>query len=219
MSSEPSLKDIYECSVCGYHYDPSAGDPEHGIQQGTPFSGLLDDWVCPLCGAGRDLFARLENKPVQSGENNQEFVRQYRNQDIVVHWFLKQCSHSGKCWQELPCTFDPQKSPWIDLNTCSAEELISTIDKCPSHALKYSLPEGSSVDPALAVGPGSIDYKIDPNAAIIIRVIKNGPLLVEGPTRIFAPNGELLKESDCLVLCRCGKTQNPPFCDGAHLKE
>lgn len=218
MSSELLLKYIYECSVCGYQYDSSAGDPEHGIQPGTPFSGLPDDWTCPLCGVGWDLFAKLENKPVQPRENNRECIREYRNKDIVVHWYPRECSHSGKCWQELPCAFDPQKSPWIDLSACSAEELIITIDKCPSHALKYSLPEGSSVDPALAGGPGSIDFKIDPNAAIKIRVIKNGPLSVEGPSCIFGPNGELLKESDCLVLCRCGKTRNPPFCDGAHLR-
>jgi len=48
----------YECTICGYVYDPAAGDPEHGIKPGTPFSELPDDWVCPLCGAAKDMFEK-----------------------------------------------------------------------------------------------------------------------------------------------------------------
>lgn len=38
------------CTVCGYVYDPEAGDPDNGIAPGTPFEDLPEDWVCPLCG-------------------------------------------------------------------------------------------------------------------------------------------------------------------------
>lgn len=50
----------WECSVCGYIYDPAAGDPDGGIAPGTPFEGLPDDWVCPVCGVGKDQFEALE---------------------------------------------------------------------------------------------------------------------------------------------------------------
>jgi hemerythrin-like domain-containing protein/rubredoxin len=50
--------DIYVCSVCGYRYDRSLGDPKHGIQGGTPFEDLPDSWVCPLCGAAKSMFVR-----------------------------------------------------------------------------------------------------------------------------------------------------------------
>ena len=50
----------YVCDVCGYEYDPAAGDPENGIQPGTPFSELPEDWVCPLCGVGKDQFSPVE---------------------------------------------------------------------------------------------------------------------------------------------------------------
>ena len=46
----------YRCTVCGYIYDPEKGDPESGIKPGTSFEKLPDDWVCPICGAGKDVF-------------------------------------------------------------------------------------------------------------------------------------------------------------------
>ena len=46
----------YECSVCGYVYDPGVGDEKNGITPGTSFDDLPDDWVCPQCGVGKDMF-------------------------------------------------------------------------------------------------------------------------------------------------------------------
>jgi rubredoxin len=50
----------HECKVCGYVYDPATGDPGGGAPPGTPFDKLPPDWVCPLCGAGKDEFAPVE---------------------------------------------------------------------------------------------------------------------------------------------------------------
>ena len=47
----------YVCDVCGYVYDPAAGDPDSGIAPGTAFEDLPADWVCPLCGVGKDQFS------------------------------------------------------------------------------------------------------------------------------------------------------------------
>lgn len=49
----------YECELCGYIYDPAVGDPEQGIAPGTDFTDLPADWVCPLCGAGKDEFKEV----------------------------------------------------------------------------------------------------------------------------------------------------------------
>ena len=49
----------YECTVCGSVYDPELGDPEGGIAPGTPFEELPEDWVCPVCGAGKSEFEEL----------------------------------------------------------------------------------------------------------------------------------------------------------------
>ena len=46
----------YRCTVCDYIYDPAVGDPDSGIAPGTAFEDLPDDWSCPLCGVGKDMF-------------------------------------------------------------------------------------------------------------------------------------------------------------------
>ncbi len=48
--------DKYVCTVCGYVYDPQQGDPDNGIDPGTKFEDLPDDWECPVCGASKDDF-------------------------------------------------------------------------------------------------------------------------------------------------------------------
>ena len=50
----------YVCDVCGYVYDPEAGDPDNGIPHGTAFEDLPDDWLCPDCGVGKDEFSPAE---------------------------------------------------------------------------------------------------------------------------------------------------------------
>jgi len=48
----------YVCTLCGYVYDPSVGDPDANIPAGTSFNDLPQDWVCPECGAMKDLFEK-----------------------------------------------------------------------------------------------------------------------------------------------------------------
>ena len=50
----------YQCTVCMYIYDPEQGDETQGIEPGTPFEELPDDWTCPDCGVGKDLFEPYE---------------------------------------------------------------------------------------------------------------------------------------------------------------
>ncbi|MDD4775201.1 MAG: rubredoxin [Syntrophomonas sp.] len=50
----------YECTICGYIYDPAVGDPDSDIAPGVSFEDLPEDWVCPVCGAGKDEFMESE---------------------------------------------------------------------------------------------------------------------------------------------------------------
>lgn len=50
----------YQCQACGYIYDPQVGDADRGIKPGTPFSKVPDDWTCPVCGVGKDMFEPVE---------------------------------------------------------------------------------------------------------------------------------------------------------------
>jgi rubredoxin len=50
----------YQCTVCGYIYDPELGDPDGGIKPGTPFQEIPEDWVCPICGVAESEFERMK---------------------------------------------------------------------------------------------------------------------------------------------------------------
>jgi len=50
----------YRCTVCGYIYDPEKGDPENGIEAGTPFEELPEDWTCPVCGVSKEDFEEVK---------------------------------------------------------------------------------------------------------------------------------------------------------------
>ena len=50
---------LFACRVCGYEYDEDEGDIDHGIEGGTEFCDLSDDWTCPLCGASKEDFEEI----------------------------------------------------------------------------------------------------------------------------------------------------------------
>ena len=61
----------YECP-CGYIYEPNAGDMENGIDPGTPFEDLPEEWVCPICGLEKKFFYRHK---IQCGKRDDHFGR------------------------------------------------------------------------------------------------------------------------------------------------
>ena len=50
----------WQCLACSYIYDPAVGDPDSGIPPGTPFEAIPDDWVCPECGVGKNMFEEIK---------------------------------------------------------------------------------------------------------------------------------------------------------------
>ena len=50
----------YVCLACGYIYDPELGDPDSNVDAGTTWENVPEDWVCPLCGVGKDQFEEVE---------------------------------------------------------------------------------------------------------------------------------------------------------------
>ncbi len=58
----------YICTVCGYEYDEKFGDPDNGIEEGTLFEDIPEDWVCPLCGVGKEDF----EKDIEDDEDDEE---------------------------------------------------------------------------------------------------------------------------------------------------
>lgn len=58
-AGEESIMKQWQCQICGYVYDPVKGDVENGILPGTPFEALPGEWVCPVCGVGKDMFEEI----------------------------------------------------------------------------------------------------------------------------------------------------------------
>lgn len=160
-----------------------------------------------------------EKNEINITNKDNPVTKEYRTEDLIVYWTPSLCSHAGKCTHGLPEVFNPDRKPWINLEAARPEEIIKAIDQCPTKALQYKLTEHSKVDPDMAKGPCSVDYKPDKNANVQIKVVNNGPFIVKGPIRLVDSKGQLIKEDNQMVLCRCCLSKNQPFCDGSHRKE
>jgi rubredoxin len=55
---EVYIMEKYVCTVCGYIYDEEVGDPDNGVEAGTKFEDVSEDWVCPLCGVPKSDFEK-----------------------------------------------------------------------------------------------------------------------------------------------------------------
>lgn len=146
-------------------------------------------------------------------------MKNYQNEHIIVHWFPELCAHPGTCLRALPKVFNLNQRPWVNVDGAEPETIIKTIDQCPSGALRYSLPAGSKVNEKRAKGVGSLNYENTHPPVVKIKVAPNGPLVIEGSAVILGIEGEKLKEGSRITLCRCGFSENRPFCDGMHSKK
>jgi uncharacterized Fe-S cluster protein YjdI len=137
------------------------------------------------------------------------WMKEYTNDEIVVCWEPEKCIHSRKCVLGLPDVFDRSKRPWINMLGATSEEIMKVIDRCPSGALSYRRVD----DDAKASAEAAV-----PEASASIKVLKNGPLLVEGSCRLIDREGNEAASCGPFALCRCGGSKKKPFCDGTHAK-
>ena len=73
----------YVCTVCGYVYDEAAGDPDNGIAEGTVWADVPEDYVCPLCGVGKDQFEQEQKYP-EKANNGQSKSRNTRGSALCL---------------------------------------------------------------------------------------------------------------------------------------
>ncbi len=102
----------------------------------------------------------------------------------------------------LPEVFDEARRPWIDVDAATADEVEDAVARCPSGALRTRR-------------PGAAVRRLRPSQ---LRASKDGPLFVSGGVRVVDAEGNLLYEGERAALCRCGGSDNKPFCDGTHRK-
>lgn len=127
--------------------------------------------------------------------------RRYAGQDIDITYNLKRCIHAEFCVKNLAQVFDKNKRPWINPDGASPEEIAAVNRLCPSGALHYERKDGGSPEPV-------------PETNTII-VWKNGPLQFSADFTLHGTTVDLANETRA-TLCRCGASQNKPFCDNTH---
>lgn len=125
-------------------------------------------------------------------------VQKYAGAEITVYFDPNRCMHAGKCVRELPDVFDVNRRPWVMPDAADADVLATMVLTCPSGALTFER-DGE-------VHSGS---KPDINSAT---VMPDGALYIHAEMTI---NGEE-QPTYRAALCRCGKTQRPPYCDNSH---
>ncbi|MBN1236006.1 MAG: (4Fe-4S)-binding protein [Methanotrichaceae archaeon] len=136
-------------------------------------------------------------------------MKEYSNKEIKVIWKPEKCIHAGECVKGLPQVFCRDSTPWINMQEASSEEIMKVVDRCPSGALTYE----ETYEKMGAKGDISVNA---PCAKV--KVMKNGPLLVEGGCALMNSDGIELAGHGPYALCRCGSSQKKPFCDGNHTK-
>ena len=128
----------------------------------------------------------------------------YDSDDIQVQYERQRCIHAEECIRRLHTVFDSSKRPWIQPANERAESIAETIQHCPTGALHYTRKDGAASE----ITPAENTMRVEPN----------GPLYVRGNIEIIRDDGEgTQQQRDTRVaLCRCGASQNKPFCDNSH---
>ncbi len=129
-------------------------------------------------------------------------AREYANDRIAVSWEPHYCIHTANCLSGLPDVFDALRRPWVDISQAEADDIARVVMTCPTGALHFRRLDGGEQEPAPA------ETTVQPRT--------NGPLFVRGDVRIIDARGEVIREDTRVALCRCGGSQNKPFCDGTH---
>ena len=138
-----------------------------------------------------------EKDPDRTPDRRDEYV----NGNLTIHDNRGLCAHAGRCTDNLAAVFRLGTEPFIDPAGATAEEIIAVIGMCPSGALSYSV---DGVEHRDRAGPSALAFA------------PGGPYVVSGGCElddVELPEGAT---TDHFALCRCGASQNKPFCSGKH---
>ncbi|MAS33134.1 MAG: hypothetical protein CL610_03945 [Anaerolineaceae bacterium] len=126
--------------------------------------------------------------------------RRYTGEAVDILYNVKRCIHAEFCVHRAAEVFDTQKRPWINANGASADKIATVIELCPSGALHYDRKDGTGE---------TVPSKN------VIKLRHNGPLEIRGDLSIQDTTATMPQETRA-SLCRCGASNNKPFCDNTH---
>ena len=130
-----------------------------------------------------------------------DFRTSYEGEEVTIHDNRGICSHAGLCDGTTPSVWRSGVEPWIDPNGASGEEIVSTIKRCPSGALSYSI--------------DGVEHR-DLDRPPQIQVSPAGPYWITGGVELQDAEWGEEASREHYALCRCGHSKNKPFCDGTH---
>ena len=186
--------------------------------KGEPLSTTVGIALCrcgksnrkPFCDGTHSIIGfSSQNVNLNENDTNKLTIknkrRDYVGKEITIHDNRKICSHAKECVNNLPSVFKLGSKPWIDSDGSKMQDIINTVRKCPSGALSYSIDGIEYRDPKEQRDP-------------ILTVLKNGPYYITGGIDLIGENIEFGEgaSKEHYTLCRCGASENKPFCDGTH---
>jgi len=149
--------------------------------------------------------------------------RQYTNGEITVFWIPSKCIHATTCFRELIEVFNPGRRPWVNMEGAPTRRIFEVVNKCPTQALIWKYNKDLTTEEREAQWQGTRDEE---NSRTLtgssnqakIRIMKDGPIVVEGQYSVIGNEGQELKPSVMTSFCRCGSSRSMPYCDGTHRK-
>ena len=187
--------------------------------KGEPLSTTVGIALC-RCGASKNkpfcdgthsvIGFSSANKTLEENDDIEKIVikdkrRDYPGKEITVHDNRRICSHAAECVNNLSSVFKLGSRPWINPDGSKMNDIIEVVRRCPSGALSYSIDGVEYRDPEEQRNP-------------TVTVLKNGPYHITGGIELIGENIQFGEgaSKEHYTLCRCGASENKPFCDGAH---
>ncbi len=149
--------------------------------------------------------------------------RQYTNGEITVFWIPSKCIHATTCFRELIEVFNPGRRPWVNMEGAPTRRITEVVNKCPTQALIWKSNKDLSTQELEAQWLDSQDEETPrtltgTSRQAKIRIMKDGPIVVEGQYSVIGSDSQELKPSVMTSFCRCGSSRSMPYCDGTHRK-
>ena len=195
-----------DVKIIGFENGPLKLDCDEDIiyQDGQTLSSDKPAYLC-RCGSSKKK-PFCDGSHAKSGfsskqEIKEEVLQSYKGKELSVNFNRSICAGASECVKGLPSVFKTQdESNWIFPDEATKDQLIKTLNRCPSGALSYTIEKKTC---------------IDKRSEAKVSIIKNGPYAVEGIIIEDMPTPTNFAASK-YTLCRCGFSNNKPYCDYSH---
>lgn len=130
-------------------------------------------------------------------------IKKFGGESADVFWDERLCIHVGECGRAANALFEGGRTPWCQPDLVGIGEVVDVVERCPTGALTYIRKDGGEAE--------------EPSPANAIVVSADGPLYVRGELQIDGTTDDMPGVHFRAALCRCGQSQNKPFCDNSHV--